>query len=219
MMIWDIAMLSQLEVNRIGSWTASFDGGTKKTYESIRKNSNFEKVIENIRKLCEYRYERSKELKENYWIIKVPSILMTSNYQEMDATFRLFQSLPVELNFVPIARDYRPEAFEQVFDTKPKQQELLAKLNELKRLVEERLENLDSWEYEIPLNHYFSSAENRRVKLELTKNTLASVESCRTYLLHIMENEGYRGFERPRFDYEVAQEGSVVEKELLGYSV
>ena len=117
--IFDSGLLERIRTNGIGSFTISFDAGTKKTYESIRKNADFESVIGNIKKLCEYRFKRSRELRELHWEINVPSIVMTSNFEEMDQTFDLFKDLPVFLLFVPINRAFRPRSQEQVFDFVP----------------------------------------------------------------------------------------------------
>ncbi len=40
----------------------SFDGATKETYESLRVGASFEKVLENIRKLCELKKARNSNI-------------------------------------------------------------------------------------------------------------------------------------------------------------
>ncbi len=214
MLVWDEVLLNKIEVNRIGAWTVSFDGGTKQTYEMIRKNSNFEKVLGNIKKLCEYRLQRSKDLNEGYWNILVPSIVMTSNFSEIDYTFYLFKNFPVEINFVPIAREYRGNSYEQIFATTPQQEALLEKLVKTKELIATRLQTVDEWNYEILINHHFSASENQKMKIELTQRALNSIDATISYLKHIMKHEQNNSFQTATYDYEVSTKGKVLRKEL-----
>ena len=70
--------------------SVSIDGASKKTYESIRKGANFEKVIGNLRKLVDYR-NRTKSNTE----IHLFFVLQKNNFKELIDFIRLGDSIGV----------------------------------------------------------------------------------------------------------------------------
>lgn len=79
----------------------SIDGATKKTFESIRLNSNFEKVIGNYKSILDlWQSGRTRENCE----IRVSSTLQKKNMYEFRETFELFKSMNALnlINLVPI---------------------------------------------------------------------------------------------------------------------
>jgi len=74
----------------------SIDGASKKTYESIRINSNFEKVIRNIKLLK----AKKKSLNLDYPIIGLTYVLMKRNITEVPAFIELAKEIGAdELHF------------------------------------------------------------------------------------------------------------------------
>lgn len=74
----------------------SIDGVTKKTYEKIRAGSTFEKVMDNLKRILEYR-------KRNNWFeVKVMCVVMKTNFKEIPMVIELFESMGTEVRFVPL---------------------------------------------------------------------------------------------------------------------
>lgn len=67
----------------------SFDGATKKTYEKIRRGSDYEKVVDNIKNLVRLRWERG--LKRP--LIRVQMVKMPLNEKEVEDFLRFW--LPI----------------------------------------------------------------------------------------------------------------------------
>lgn len=69
--------------------TISIDGATKEVYEKIRKNAQFETVIENIRELNEIKNRQNKKRP----IIRVNMVVTTENIDELSQVLRLAKDL------------------------------------------------------------------------------------------------------------------------------
>lgn len=70
----------------------SLDGATKETYETIRRGSNFEKVVGNLRAL----QARKQELGSSTPEIRIGMVLMRKNIEELPALLRLCHDLGVK---------------------------------------------------------------------------------------------------------------------------
>lgn len=66
----------------------SFDGGTKKVYESVRINSNYEKVLSNLKRLSHLRRELCVPVN-----LSAVMVVMKTNFSEMEEFARLFYEL------------------------------------------------------------------------------------------------------------------------------
>lgn len=79
----------------------SFDGGTKKTYESLRPGrfheNKFEKVIQNIKNFNDLK----KKLKTKFPYTKIQMVLMDSNRDEVDNFFEIFEPIVDEVTVTP----------------------------------------------------------------------------------------------------------------------
>lgn len=74
----------------------SFDAGSKETYEKIRINSNYEKLIENLKLLSSLRDEEKTKLSAVFVVIK-------ENFPEMDNFVELFYKLGFDfVTFKPL---------------------------------------------------------------------------------------------------------------------
>lgn len=71
--------------------SVSIDGASKKTYESIRKGADFDKVINNLKKLVEYR-NKSKSNTE----IHLFFVLQKNNFKDLINFIKLGDSLGVD---------------------------------------------------------------------------------------------------------------------------
>ena len=69
----------------------SFDGATKKTYEHIRAGANFEKTVQNIKRLQELKKELGSEKPELFLVM----IVMKENYKEMPKMVELAKELGI----------------------------------------------------------------------------------------------------------------------------
>lgn len=69
--------------------TISLDGAKKETFESIRENANFEKVISNVKKLVRSRKRRLPEI--NVWMV-----ITKDNYQEIPEMIKLCKDMGVD---------------------------------------------------------------------------------------------------------------------------
>lgn len=79
----------------------SFDGATKETYEKIRRGSNFERVIENIKNLVRLREERGLERP----LVRVQMVKMEENKKEIEDFIQLW--LPIA-NRVAVSTERNP---------------------------------------------------------------------------------------------------------------
>ena len=79
----------------------SFDGGTKKTYESLRpgrfKKNKFEKIIQNIRDFSNLK----NKLNIKFPYTKIQMVLMDSNREEVDNFFEIFEPIVDEVTITP----------------------------------------------------------------------------------------------------------------------
>lgn len=79
----------------------SFDGGTKKTYESLRPGrfhqNKFEKVIQNIKNFSELK----KKLNKKFPYTKIQMVLMDSNREEVSSFFEIFEPIVDEVTITP----------------------------------------------------------------------------------------------------------------------
>jgi len=78
--------------------TFSVDGATKKTYESIRVNSNFEVVVNNIESLIKERKDRDQKLPK----IKVSFTLMKENKKEGKQFLKYWKNKADESSLYPV---------------------------------------------------------------------------------------------------------------------
>lgn len=75
----------------IGEVTISLDSVNKKNYEKIRKGANFEKVLENIRKLSIELKKRNKKT-----LLSIAAVIMKKNINEITEFVSLANSLGVK---------------------------------------------------------------------------------------------------------------------------
>lgn len=99
-----------LEKIRLDSVVVSIDGATKETYEKIRRGASWEKVMDNLRALIKLKSEHRDK-----FVIKVAFVAMVSNFREIPKAIELFESLGVELEFIPILQkqDHPENIFEK----------------------------------------------------------------------------------------------------------
>jgi MoaA/NifB/PqqE/SkfB family radical SAM enzyme len=69
----------------------SLDGATQETYEQIRRGSNFERVIGNVRRLIAIKRERGKKLPE----VKINTVVCLTNHQELPALVELAHEIGI----------------------------------------------------------------------------------------------------------------------------
>lgn len=91
--------LSGFLIENIHSIRFSIDGPTKEIYEFIRRGSDFDKLIKNIKEFMElYNTSKNKKMKK----IGVNSVYMNQNYKYMKDMIKLTKSLSIEeLSFNP----------------------------------------------------------------------------------------------------------------------
>ena len=83
----------------VDSVTVSIDGATKKTFESIRQGSNYEKIISNVQGLMEIK-KKSGKIRPH---VDMEWIVMRENLMEMPMAVRLAHALGIgEINFEPL---------------------------------------------------------------------------------------------------------------------
>jgi MoaA/NifB/PqqE/SkfB family radical SAM enzyme len=86
------------------SVTVSFDGGTQKTFEKLRRGARFPKVIENITRLQELK----KSIGSSYPNLNAFFVLMRSNYREIPEFLALMRNLGIyEVAFTTMQTDAR----------------------------------------------------------------------------------------------------------------
>lgn len=94
--------LVKMRANKI---SISLDGATKETYEEIRVNSNFEKVIANVKNLVKTR----KELGSPFPYIRFDMVAMKKNIYELPGLIELAKEIGVDqvnlLNLQPLTRE------------------------------------------------------------------------------------------------------------------
>ena len=73
----------------------SFDGASKKTFEEYRVGSNFEKVLENVTKLCHEKRKRGLK----YPIITLQFLVMKHNEHEVEAMRELSKKIKPDYLF------------------------------------------------------------------------------------------------------------------------
>ena len=73
----------------ISEITISIDGATKEVYEKIRKNAQFETVIENVRALSEIR----KKLNKKKPFIRINMVVTTENINELSDVLKMAKNL------------------------------------------------------------------------------------------------------------------------------
>ncbi len=71
----------------------SLDGATKQTYESIRVNANFEKVVANAKRLLAIKREMGRKTPE----VKINCVVCLSNYHELPAMVELAREIGIEM--------------------------------------------------------------------------------------------------------------------------
>lgn len=84
--------IRKLIENKLDYLIVSFDGATKETYEEYRKNSNFDKVKENIQHLVETK----KHFKKHLPYVNLQFIIMKKNEHEVKAIETLSKQLKVD---------------------------------------------------------------------------------------------------------------------------
>lgn len=84
-------MARKLVASGLDSIAFSIDGGTKATFEQVRVNARFEKVITNIKRLIAVKQELGSE---RPWIA-VGVVLMKTNVRELPAVVRLCHEIGV----------------------------------------------------------------------------------------------------------------------------
>ncbi len=84
----------------------SFDAATKETYEKIRVNSNFDRVVENIRTIFRLKSEMKEEVSEIYFhfIISKPNLHEVPQY--VDFVDDLRQGGDTYIMFTPLLHTY-----------------------------------------------------------------------------------------------------------------
>jgi len=102
----------------------SLDGATKETYEGIRKNVNFDQVVENIKALDYYKKKHHKHFPE----IHFHFLVMKQNYKEAEQYLDFLNSLGINIGGVMYSQLLHcfPEIEKNTFMPFPK--ELFAKL-------------------------------------------------------------------------------------------
>ena len=123
--------------------TVSIDGVTKQTYESIRRRSNFETVIENVHRFRAYTQECGMNFGLSF-------CLMRQNWHEMGEMFLLAEQLDCELSILmPTTPSYctlftlPPDEFRQVLMRLEKVgQSVRPQLTRHRRAWEETIEHL-----------------------------------------------------------------------------
>ena len=99
-LLMDSKIRTEIIKNKIDSITISMDGVTRKTYEHIRKGSNYERVISNILALNELK----KQYSLDYPKIIINYVIMNSNMHEAQLMVRLGKLIGAKLiNFRKIA--------------------------------------------------------------------------------------------------------------------
>lgn len=95
--------LLELGVDRI---IISFDAATKDTYEKIRVNSNFERVVENIRTMFRLKKEMKEDISEIHFhfIISKPNLHEVTKY--IDFVNELRQGEETYIMFTPLLHAY-----------------------------------------------------------------------------------------------------------------
>jgi radical SAM protein with 4Fe4S-binding SPASM domain len=88
----DKQMAEFLVEKSVDEITVSLDGATKKTFEKIRRNANFERVIENTRRLSQIKKESGVRLPR----IRVEFVTMRQNIEELPEMPALAKSLGAE---------------------------------------------------------------------------------------------------------------------------
>jgi len=133
-----ISELVSLGVDEI---IVSFDGATKKTYESIRVGANFEKVILNIKELSKIKKEHNKKVPR----LIVQFVEQENNVHEIPLLLKLCSKLGVdEVTIAPLVDLKKPPAKEII---KKKKQE--TKVQKLAKRLRIKLHNVQSAQ---PLN-------------------------------------------------------------------
>ncbi len=132
--------------------TVSFDAANKETFESIRRGSNFDKIIENIKELVKLKEERKLKLK-----ISMNVVVSHLNYTQMEDIVKLASSLKLDsIGFVEVENWYIPSqkeftaSHEFVMKARQIHEKVEAKVKELRR----RYNNL--------VIYYSSSAKRKR---------------------------------------------------------
>jgi len=79
----------------------SIDGATKETYQKIRKNADFDKVIHNVKMLCDMKKSRKRKKPT----VQLDFTLMKSNFEEFPAFIELGHDIGVDqirgTHFIP----------------------------------------------------------------------------------------------------------------------
>lgn len=78
----------------------SFDAATKETYEKIRVNSNFDKVVRNIKTLDRYKHKKGKHWPQ----IEFHYLIMQQNIHEAEQFIEFVDSLDIECSGIMFSR-------------------------------------------------------------------------------------------------------------------
>lgn len=101
-------LLKKLVNNGFYAITISLDGASQKVYEQYRRNGNFNLVIENIKKINQYK----KELNSQYPILIWQYVLResTENPEEIKKAIEMAQDLNMKIKFkLTWEREYKPK--------------------------------------------------------------------------------------------------------------
>lgn len=93
-------MLKFVEMKGLVFLKFSFDAATKETYETIRVNSDFDKVIKNILAFDKYKKEKGKFFPE----LQFHYIVMKSNIHETEKFIELIDSLKIDCSNIIFSR-------------------------------------------------------------------------------------------------------------------
>ena len=82
-------ILDKLNENDTAIVTVSFDGGSRETYERIRRKAKYDEVVENVSSLCE-------ALKKKNTLTAINYTAMQSNMKEIPEAVRLWDSMGID---------------------------------------------------------------------------------------------------------------------------
>lgn len=108
---WDIMVEKP---NALNCMTISIDGYDKKSYLDIRGVDSFDKVMENLDKIIEWRNNHSET--HGYWSININSLIQTNTYKHFKEIIDLFMERDTILSFIPLVISYKPNAEWQCYN-------------------------------------------------------------------------------------------------------
>lgn len=158
--------------------TFSLDGASKETYEYIRVGSDFDKVVNNIKRLVEIRNEVGSNLK-----IHINSIVMKYNFYELPNLIKLTSELNVDrlfLGFMLTHSDF-PEHFN-------KEQKILENNPNLKKYLKKSLEEAKSKNLKVDINTHLQDLKCDFPWLKIYINYDGTVTPCCTIINKVMGN-------------------------------